>query len=82
MNEKDIRKKREEAQGRAAEFSALFKSEAGRRVLATIKSQFDRTTVCTADAHTTAIHAAQRDVVVWIEEVIDRGDSVLLKEVG
>ena len=66
----EIRKK---AQGKASAFSELFSSPIGKEVLQEIKEQFDAQTLCVEDAHETIIRAAQRDVVRWIEEVIERG---------
>ena len=70
------------AQGKAQEFSELFRSEAGRRVLIEIKEQFDRPVVCAPEAHATVVFAAQRDVVKWIEDMILSGDNVILSAVS
>ena len=66
----EIRKK---AQGKANAFSELFGSPIGKEVLQEIKEQFDQDVLCGETEYTTLIRAGQRDVVRWIELVIDRG---------
>ena len=72
---------RKQAQVKAQNFSELFRSDIGKQVLAEIADQFDRPVICTQDAHTTAVLAAQRDVVQWIKECVVRGDNVIVQEV-
>lgn len=68
------------AQAKAVEFSELFRSEAGMRILSEIKEQFDRPVLCAQDSHSTVVFAAQRDVVRWIEDMIFGGDNVINQE--
>ena len=67
-----IEKIRRSAEVKAREFSDLFDTDVGRRVMKEIRDQFSGFIV-TEDAHTTIINAAQRDVVVWLETLIERG---------
>ena len=63
---------RKEAGRKASDFADLFGSEIGKVVLGEIKKQFDPPVI--ADGNTaTIIRAAQRDVIRWIEDVIERG---------
>ena len=72
--QKNIDKARKKAQAKANVFSeVLFENPLGREVMQEIKDQFDQEILCMEDAHETIIRAAQRDVVRWIEEVINRG---------
>ncbi len=68
-NVEDIRKR---AEIKAREFSDVFESDAGKRVLAEIEIQFGGFAI-TDNPHTTIINAAQNDVVIWIKELIERG---------
>ena len=65
---------RQRAQAKASNFSELFRSPIGQEVLKELKEEFDVQVLCAADAHETIIRAAQRDVVRWIDEVIERGN--------
>ena len=71
-----IEEVRKNAQAKASSFAELFGSSIGKVVLGEIKEQFDVRVLCVEDAHETIIRAAQRDVVHWIEEVIERGSRL------
>ena len=64
---------RARAQKKAGMFSDVLGSEIGSKVMAEIKEQFDPEVLVGDNEHKTIIRAAQRDVVRWIEEVINRG---------
>lgn len=66
---KDVRRR---AEIKAREFSDVFETEAGKRVMEEIRGEFC-SFVVTDNPHTTIINAAQRDVVVWLEKLIERG---------
>lgn len=72
---------RKRAQAKAQNFSELFRSDLGKQVLAEICDQFDRPVLSTGEAHTTAVFAAQRDVVQWIKECVVRGDSIIMQDI-
>lgn len=63
------------AQKKAVMFSEVLGSEIGSKVMAEIKEQFDPEVLVGDNEHKTIIRAAQRDVVRWIEEVINRGKN-------
>ena len=74
MADKSVEQIRQRAQAKASNFSELFRSPIGKEVFEDIKEQFNPENLCTENQHETTIRAAQRDVVRWIEEVIDRGN--------
>ncbi len=65
---------RQKAQKKAAEFADLFESEIGKSVFKEIKEQFDGSFLVCDNQHETVVRAAQRDVIRWVEEIIDRGN--------
>ena len=67
-----VEDRRAAASRKASDFAELFGSPIGEVVLKEIKEQFDPPVL--ADGNTaTIIRASQRDVVRWIEDVIERG---------
>ena len=76
MNEKQVSvdKVRQRAQAKASNFSELFRSPIGQEVLAELKNQFDPPVLATGEGESTTIRASQRDVIRWIEDVIERGN--------
>ena len=71
--QESIEKARHRAQQKATAFTELFNSPIGKEVLQELKEQFDPPVLATGDDTSTIIRASQRDVVRWIEDVIDRG---------
>ena len=63
---------RKKAQAKANVFFEVFNTPQGKQILAELKEQFDPSVLATG-GDSTIIRAAQRDVVRWIEEVINRG---------
>jgi len=70
--QKQVEEIRKRAKWKAREFSDVFTSDSGKRVLLEIETQFGGFIV-TENPHTTIINAAQQDVVTWIKELIERG---------
>ncbi len=71
---KTVEQIKQRAQSKATNFSELFRSPIGKEVLEDLKEQFEPESLCVENQHETIIRAAQRDVVRWIEEVIERGN--------
>ena len=69
-----IEKAKKRAHAKASVFSQLFSSPVGKEVLTEIKLQFDGLFLVGKSEHETVVKAAQRDVVHWIEEIIERGN--------
>ena len=72
--EASVEKVRQRAQAKANNFSELFRSPIGKEVLNELKEQFDPPVLATGEENSTIIRASQRDVIRWIEDVIDRGN--------
>ena len=69
-----VEKVRQRAQSKANNFSELFRSPIGKEVLHELKEQFDPPVLATGEGESTTIRASQRDVIRWIEDVIERGN--------
>ena len=69
-----IEQARQRAQKKASVFADLFGSPIGKEVLKELKEQFDPPVLATGEENSTIIRASQRDVIRWIEDVINRGN--------
>ncbi len=71
---------KKDAMRKAREFSDVFESVEGKRVLKELQKEFDPSVLATGEDNSTIIRAAQRDVVRWVEEVINRGKDYDLED--
>ena len=68
-----LKKAQQVAKAKAQLYKTVFQSAHGRDVLGDLKEQFDPSILCKANADNTLVKAAQRDVIRFIEDMINNG---------
>jgi len=64
------------ARKRAKNIARMMGTDDGLQLLEALKDQFGVGPLVQHDAHTTVVKTAQYDVILWIEEVIQRGNEL------
>lgn len=65
-----------EAEKKVYSLYTFLNNEGGKNFIQELKNQFDTPVLAQSTAHETVIRAAQRDVIRWIEDIVERGKQL------
>jgi len=74
MNDKQkkvVQQARDNMVRESISFSHIFTTPDGKEVLEKLKEEFDPVAICATNSHETVVRAAQRDVIKYIETMVN-----------